>query len=166
MALRARQVSVNLPFNIGGITFIVDETQQRAAWSLYVELETRVAVQRLEDSDGLLREALDSLYKLFDITRSILKDAGPDVADGENSFGPIAIRVLNDGLRPFTSKWHPKLAAYEATRPPKVDELSHERAWVHYTEMRTELKALQDDIREYSTTLAIIAGARHEPPTD
>ena len=45
-----REVSLNLPFGIGGVTWGVDETQSRAAWSLYVELVTRIAVEPLEGS--------------------------------------------------------------------------------------------------------------------
>jgi len=74
-----RKVSVSLPFGIGSAEWEADPTERRAAWSLYVELVTRVAVQPLETDQGLLREALTSLYSLFGTTREILKDAGPDV---------------------------------------------------------------------------------------
>lgn len=67
MAIKAKELNVNIPW-VGSISFIADEVQQRAAWALYVELQTRVAVQPLSE-------------------------AGPEVADGESSFGPIAIRV-------------------------------------------------------------------------
>ncbi len=160
MAIRAKQLDVGLPFGIGSISFVADEVQQRAAWSLYVELETRVAVQPLDDDTGLLREALNSLYAIFEITRGILKEAGPEVADGEASLGPIAIRVLNDGLRPFLSDWHPRLKAHEAMRPNDVSELDHERAWDDYAAMRAALVQLQTDLRVYTDMLAEISGAK------
>ncbi len=160
MAIRAKQLDVGLPFGIGRISFVADEVQQRAAWSLYVELETRVAVQPLDDDTGLLREALNSLYAIFGITRGILKEAGPEVADGEASLGPIAIRVLNDGLRPFLSDWHPRLKAHEAMRPKDVSELDHERAWDDYAAMRAALAQLQADLRVYTDMLAEISGAK------
>ena len=42
----------------------VDTTQKKAAWSLYVELATRIAVQPLEVDQGLVREAMNSLYSV------------------------------------------------------------------------------------------------------
>ena len=164
MAVKAKQLTVKIPW-IGELTFIADEAQQRAAWALYVELNTRIAVQPLNEDHGLLREALDSLYSIFVTTQRILIEAGPDVADGESSFGPIAIRVLNEGLRPFLSKWHPLLKAHESTRSTTVDILEHERAWiidgVNYNElMRSELAELQVKISAYADVLAQISGAK------
>jgi len=78
-----------------------------------VELTTRIAVQPLNPEEGLLREALSSLYSIFGVTREILHKAGPSVAKGPNSFGPVAIEVLNKGLRPFLAKWHPLLFTHE-----------------------------------------------------
>lgn len=95
------KVSVNLPFGIGGTEWEPDNTERKAAWSLLVELVTRVTIQPLETDQGLLREALTSLYSLFATTREILKQAGPDVGASRQSVGGIAIIVLNRGLRPF-----------------------------------------------------------------
>ena len=38
---------------------------------MYIELVTRIAVIELRPEEGLLREALSSLYSLFDTTRKI-----------------------------------------------------------------------------------------------
>ncbi|MEH1790182.1 MAG: hypothetical protein V7L23_32600 [Nostoc sp.] len=46
-------VSVSLPFGIGSMSWKVDTTQKKAAWSLYVELVTLIAVQSLEDKPYL-----------------------------------------------------------------------------------------------------------------
>jgi hypothetical protein len=88
-------VSVSLPFGIGSMSWKVDTTQKKAAWSLYVELVTRIAVQPLEVDQGLVREAMNSLYSLFGTTREVLKAAGPDVGASRDSVGGIAIAVLN-----------------------------------------------------------------------
>ncbi|MFN6236143.1 hypothetical protein, partial [Microcystis sp.] len=111
-----KKVSVSLPFGIGSAEWEADPTERRAAWSLYVELVTRIAVEPLEGEEGLLREALNSLYSLFGTTGEILKEAGPDVGASRNSVGGIAIAVLNRGLRRFLAKWHPRLQVWEAKR--------------------------------------------------
>ena len=160
MDIKAKRLSLNLPFGLGGIDLEPDEVQEKAAWTLYVELMTRIAVQPLDEEEGLLREVLNSLYKLFDLTRTILRDAGPGVAKGPNSLGPVAIGVLNKGLRPFIAKWHPRLSAYEAKRPESVSQVEHEHNWESYKQIRQELEDMQGQMRIYADALAKIAGAK------
>lgn len=88
-------VSVSLRFGIGSMAWKVDPTERQAAWSLYVELVTRIAVQPLEFDEGLVREAMNSLYSLFGTSREILKPAGPDVGASHYSVGGIAIAVAS-----------------------------------------------------------------------
>lgn len=158
--IKAKVLKVGLPFGLGSLEFEANEIEQRAAWSLYVELMTRIAAQPLDTEEGLLREALTSLYSLFGLTREILREAGPTVAHGPNSFGPVAIEVLNKGLRPFTSKWHPLLQAHEEKRPPNVSPVDHEHKWKHFQEMHQELTSLQEQMRIYADILAEISGAK------
>lgn len=147
--IRAAKFVVGLPFNLGQLEFEPDEIQQKAAWELYVELSTRVTVQPPSPDEGLLRESLSSLYSIFGVTREILRKAGPSVAQGANSFGAVAIEILNKGARPFLTKWHPLLLAYEQRRPPEVDACDHERSWERERELRKELLELQDQIEIY-----------------
>jgi len=143
-------------------TWVADRAQQEASWKLYVELITRVSVQALKPGQGLLREALTSLYTLFAETREILKEHGPRVArplhGGTLSLGQIAVNVLNVRLRPFLAKWHPMLESYEANRPPTVSPWDHENAWPHAHELRNELERLRHDILEYADLLARASG--------
>ncbi len=153
-----KEVSFNLPFSIGGVKFGVDQTQSRAAWSLYVELVTRIAVEPLKPDEGLVREALNSLYSLFGTTREILKEAGPDVGASINSVGGIAIAVLNRGLRPFLAKWHPQLQAYEAKHPPHLSPKEYEQQWSEEPQLRSELAELRGKLEQYANALGEIAG--------
>jgi hypothetical protein len=158
--IKATKLVVGLPFNLGQLEFEPDEVQQKAAWELYVELSTRIAVQPLDPDEGILREALSSLYTIFGVTREILRKAGPSVAQGPNSFGAIAIEVLNKGVRPFLTKWHPLLLAHEQRRSPEVDARDHERSWERASELRKDLVELQEQMRIYADALAKIAGIR------
>ena len=102
----AEQVQVGL--NLGVLTvsgtWKPSRVERQAAWELYVELITRIAVVPLEPGAGLLREALTSLYSLFSSTREVLRRHGPAVAqpriDDGRSFGELAVLVLNLELRP------------------------------------------------------------------
>lgn len=156
--IRATKLSVGLPFNLGHLEFEPDEIQQKAAWELYVELATRIAVQPLGPDEGIIREALTSLYNLFGVTREILRKSGPAVAQGENSFGAIAIDVLNKGLRPFLVKWHPLLLSHEQKRSANVSSKEHEFSWEHSNKCREELELVRQQLVIYSSVLASIAG--------
>jgi hypothetical protein len=127
---------------------------------LYVELVTRIAVQSLEVDEGSLRETLNSLYTLFGSTREILKTAGPDVGASEDSVGGIAIAALNNGLRPFLAKWHPRLHVWETQRPTERGMREHEQAWAEEPQIRQELAQLRNDLEQYATALAAIAGVK------
>ncbi len=137
-------------------------TLEDSAWSLYVELMTRIATQPLASKRGLLREALNSLYALFTGTRTILHNAGAQLAmAGEQPIGLIGISILNDGLRPFMTKWHPLLQQYEQGRRGDKSVYEHEQEWERAEEMRQELARLQEHLEEYAETLAQIVGIPH-----
>ncbi|HWP43724.1 MAG TPA: hypothetical protein VNO14_10845 [Blastocatellia bacterium] len=159
---RLKKVSVSLPFGIGSAEWNSDPTERRAAWSLYVELITRIAVQPLATHEGLLRETLSSLHSLFATTRSILREAGPDVGASRDSVGGIAIAVLNNGLRPFLAKWHPALLSWEAKRSPGEDHKEHEMKWAEQPMLCEELSKLIKDLGEYAHALAVIAGVNDQ----
>ncbi len=156
--VKATKLIVGLPFNLGSLELENDEAQQRAAWSLYVELSTRIAVQPLKEGEGVLREALTSLYNVFNITRQILREAGPEIAKGPKSLGFIAIDVLNKGLRPFLVKWHPLLKNYEEKRMPGLTTVDHERVWENEGDLRKELEEVRQQMVVYVEALAQIAG--------
>ena len=149
-----KKISVSLPFSLGSAEWELDNTQRRAAWCLYVELVTRIAMESLGEDEGLLREALNSLYSLFGTTREILKIAGPDVGVSLDSVGGTAINVLNKGLRPFLTKWHPLLEEWEATRSETMSKKEHERNWAKAPEMRQALENLRGELIIFAQALA------------
>lgn len=154
------EVEVNLPWVKG--KWIADTAQRDAAWEIYVELVTRIAIQPLGPGEGLMREALSSLYALFIETRRVLKAYGPRVATrltkAELSFGEIAVVVLNQHLRPFLSKWHPLLQAHEALRGPTTPPLAHELIWPQAPQLRQELEELRGPLTKYTDLLAHACG--------
>jgi hypothetical protein len=153
---RAKEVTVSIPGWLS-VKFAPNTAERKAAWSLYIELSTRIAAQPFDRKAGVMREVLNSLYTLFDFTRQVLREAGPEVAHGPDSFGPVAIRFLTEVLAPFTTKWHQPLLVYEALRPNDRNVLKHERQWERFTEMSTDLQALQEKVHAYTEALAKIA---------
>lgn len=158
---KTKEVKLSIPGWLS-VTLEPNEAEQIAAWSLYVELSTRVATQPFDSETGHLRATLGSLYSLFGFTRQVLHTAGPDVAHGPESLGPIAIRFLTEVLAPFLNRWHQPLAAHELSRPKDLDKIKHEQEWSNYEEILSDLKHLQEKISFYVKVLAEIAEVRQD----
>jgi hypothetical protein len=155
--LKTKAVQFSIPGWIS-VSMEPNEAEQRAAWILYVELSTRIATQPFDAEAGRLRAALSSIYLLFEVTRGVLRDGGPALANGPDSFGRVAIRFLTEVLAPFTTKWHEPLLSYELSRPKERDERAYEREWVRFDEMRKDLQLVQANIQGYVRALGQIAG--------
>jgi hypothetical protein len=161
--LKSVKVSAKLLSVVGAEgTWEPDDSEREAAWEMYVELVTRISVAELKPDEGLLREALSSLYTLFGTTREILREYGPSVAQpkGEHqlSFGYLAVTILNVVLRPVLAKWHPLLLDYESAREQWVSPLKHEKQWERYEELREVLNGVRGTLIEYAEVLAKAAG--------
>lgn len=160
--LKQIKVNLKLPFagSIEGI-WEPDKNEKWAAWEIYVELITRIAVAELKPEEGLLREALSSLYSLFETTRNILRKYGPTIANpkkGQLSLGYIAVAILNGVLRPVLAKWHPLLLDYESTREHTTSTIDHEHKWDKNEELRDVLSIVRDTLTQYANLLAEAAG--------
>ena len=137
------------------------ESERMAAFDIQVELVTRIGVQELAPGTGSLREALTSLKSLIDFTRGTLHtySVGLERGSGAPTVQSLAYALVNDTLRPFTSTWHPRLAAYEARCPADTAPLDHEAAWPQAETMRTELTALREPLLRITEALGGISGA-------
>ncbi len=118
------------------------DEDRTAAWDLYVELLTRVATQQLVPNRGTELAALTSVYQLFPLTRDIIKKNGRHCIN----FAKIAVVILNQRVRPFTTKWHGQLRDGESLREDQA------------IQFRQDLLALQSELRKYSRLLADMAG--------
>ncbi len=135
--------------------------ERAAAYELLIELSTRNTATNV-GSDASLRDALSSLYAMFDITRQILRKHGAEASKGSGgnlSLAVIAVRVLNDVFRPVLSKWHPLLKSYEDKRPAEVTSVEWENRWALGESCRSELGAMRASVIAYMDTLGRIAGA-------
>ena len=118
------------------------DNDKDAAWELYIEMLTRIVTQPLPRDVGDEQTALDSIHTLFPTTRTILRGHGRDAI----AFSKVAIPILNQVVRPFTTKWHKEGARNAFGDPDKRKEF------------RDELDELLKDMRNYNRMLAEIAG--------
>ncbi len=164
MVRAPKSVGVRLNLRVVEIsgTWEPNDSERRAAWELYVELLTRVSVVPLREDEGLLREALGSLYSLFTTTREVLRKYGPEVAepkkDGQYNFGYLAVSMLNYGIRPLLARWHPALEDWESRRPVDRSRGEHEHAWNRAGELRGALEDTRTILTAYADLLASACG--------
>lgn len=160
--LSSTKFKVNLGFLAVETNWEIDEIQKKAAWEMYVELATRITTAELQKGEGLLREALSSLYSLFATTREILKRYGPSIATPANpedtTFGHLAVGILNKVLRPILAKWHPVLLDWEQQKPSERSTTEHEIQWEHNDELREELNQIRLKLIEYANVLGEVSG--------
>lgn len=94
----------------------------------FFELTTRIATRPLDDGSGNLREALNSLYKLFTIARDELGGQPAVTGPLVHRIGAqeYALGILNQDLRPFLARWHPRLTAWKRIGLSKDDGVAPE----------------------------------------
>ncbi|MEH1165683.1 toll/interleukin-1 receptor domain-containing protein [Micromonospora sp. CPCC 205539] len=152
----------SLPDAQHGAAWVPNDVERAAAWELHVELITRVTAVPLQH--GLLREALSSMYSLFGSFREILRRYGPDLAastnDSDFNLGYSVVTMLNYGIRPVLSYWHPELEAWEDLRSAGASRLEHERRWHRADELRARLALTREQLSEYASLLANATGTR------
>jgi len=138
------EINVSVP-RCGNMKFKVNREYRLVAWNLFIETITRISTQPLKNDQGILEESLNSLYKLFTTTRELLKEMEPSKENGEMTVELLAVKMLNDELRPFLSKWHPRFVELEKCYPELKDQ-----DWEFSSEFRKELEVLREAILSYA----------------
>lgn len=149
------QVQLSIP-QFNSMTFIVNAEYRRVSWKLFVETSTRISTQPLGSEEGFLREALNSLHGIFGTTRELLKVMEPSPGNGGTTVEMFAFDMLNNELRPFLSKWHPQLEAFEEQHQDK-----DESEWDKNQECRQELEDLRQRLLRYAKGFGELAGVSH-----
>jgi hypothetical protein len=155
VTVQLTEVKITVP-QVSELKFVVNNDARQVAWKLYVETVTRVSTQPLTNEQGFIREALTSLYGLFAATREMLKASRPSVpVPGSQTVEYLAVTMLNHELRPFLSKWHPRLREFEKANPD-----GPESAWPDNMACRDELRHVQAHLVDYALGFARLAGVR------
>lgn len=116
------------------------------AWDMYIELQTRITTQLLDDETGNDESALTSVYQLFPLSRDFMHQHGVECANAAT----LLASFLNQKVRPFTAKWH-KLS---------IDEEWKANPSTQRPEFRSELRLLQPTLRQLAAALSQIADAQ------
>jgi len=140
-------LKVNLGFL--SVDFEPSDKDKDTAWALYIELETRITTQILDDNAGDEETALTSVYNVFTRTRELLIKQGREA----KFCTPVALAMLNCVIRPFTAKWH-KLSLNGAFNR---DDKGLSKTPEDCLQFRQELKTLQESLIKFSALFSAIA---------
>ncbi len=155
-ALRHRIADWRLEeIEIQGLTFSSAGAQRRVAWKLFVEMATRISTQPMDNDEGNDGIALESLYKLFQLTRTLISEMELTPNATGDTVETYALDMLNSDLRPFMAKWHPRWDVFKKSNP------APDAVWPDHEEFRDALKKLQNKIEQRARGLAKIAGMKN-----
>jgi hypothetical protein len=123
-----------------------NDADRALAWDIYVELQTRIAIQSLKDEEGDDTTALKSIADLFKLSRESMRLHGVECANT----GTLLTAFLNQKVRSFTAKWHKQ----------SVEEKWSENLGAKHPEFRVDLKDLQPVLRTLAKALSHLADAK------
>ena len=147
-SLGISSIDIILP-GIGKTTLDLANPQREAARRIFLEMTTRTVTQPLDQEDGTLTAAMNSLYKFFLTVRKELKDmppTPPGTDEDSVTLELIAHQMMNDALRPYTSRWHPRLDAWNTSGLPETD-------WPLYDQCRHDLDRMRSLAIKYANAL-------------
>lgn len=153
--LALSEIKLSVP-EFAEMKFAVNSQYRRVAWKLFIETLTRIATQPLDTEAGSLREAMNSLYKLFNETRVLLKDMQPSKPTTDATVEVFAIKMLNQEIRPFLAKWHVELAAFESAQAGRPEIF-----WEQNASCRKELEVLRRRLISYTKAFGELAGLKN-----
>ena len=153
--LTLSEMTLTIP-EFAQMKFAMNFEYRRVAWKIFIETLTRVTTQPLGLEDGSLRDALTSLYSLFGATRDLLKNMPPSKPTSKITVEMLAIKMLNEELRPFLSKWHIQLKKFESANPT-----APESEWPQNVDCRKELEILRKRLIKYTTAFGELADVRN-----
>ncbi|MEO0796193.1 MAG: hypothetical protein AAFX93_13570 [Verrucomicrobiota bacterium] len=146
--LGVSEVEMNIPI-LGATKVQLGNPQRAAARRIFHEMTTRTVIQPLNNEDGNIREALNSLYQFFQIVRDELKEMPPTPSNTQKTaitLESICHRMLNHAVRPYLSRWHPRLQDWEGTNLGEAD-------WPLNAICRRDLEKMRAIAAEYAKNL-------------
>ncbi len=128
------------------------------AYTLWVELNTRITIRPLHARSGDEETAVASIHKLFPLIRKLLHQH-PQAED----FRKLAMELMNETLRPYTSRWHGWLISAQADRDENgKPSLNFEDEWFR-KQFRHELRTIQPLLKIYSALFKTLSEGKSLP---
>ncbi len=159
--------NLNLPWNLGNITFEASNQDRRVAWQLYIQLKTRKAALPFDEEFDVIAEVYDSLRELFPIIRELLSNLPLHEIIRQRGIAGLVLRVQNDGLRPHLTRWQADFRRWweqacndPANRGSRPQDI--QRTFANYNELVNDLRQMNVELNKYAEDLLKIAKAEKQ----
>lgn len=135
------------------------------AYRLWIELSTRKVGLPIDFENDLIVEIYNSWYEFFRITRDLVKEIPVSKIRRNKStrdIVKIALKVLNEGLRPHLTKWQAKFRKWYIEELKKEQNKEHtpqdiQKKFKEYKELTSEMQEVNKKLIEYRKILEKLA---------
>lgn len=134
------------------------------AYKLWVELKTRKLGMQFDENHDVIVEVYNSWYEFFKITRELVKaiPAQKVRSSADTRYlVELAMKVLNDVLRPHLTKWQAKFRRWYDHRIQATDSVQQspqeiQKQFTEYSELIDDIKRVNSSLVNYAATLEML----------
>ena len=158
--IKCNSVKLSLPSGIE-VEFEAQDIDRKIAWEIFVQIRTRIAAVDFRKNEDSLIRCNESLFTLFKSIREKIESLPVSRITSGNSAALVEfyISILNDGIRPFLTKWHIPVSHFHSTNgDSSLSELEVDKKFVEKNpEILVDMKKLNDRMKDISKVLLKIA---------
>ncbi len=159
-----KDLTVNTPAGLT-VGLSVSRNDREVAWRIYTQLATRVAIVDFNDTYDSFFLVNGSLHSVFDLIRQELASIPVERIrrDRSDELVQFYMSILNDGIRPYLSKWHMPISQWietEKLKRPNATYYELEQTFPQRKEILEDMKAMNDRMKTIGSQLLKIAKAK------
>lgn len=147
-------IRVSLP--LGEVNLSINRQDRVSAWKIYNQINTRIAAVEFNEEYDSFLHTNKSLHTLFGIIRDELANIPVDrIKDEDNTLVNFYHSILNEGIRPYLSKWHIPVSHFvEKQNASSIESiLEVEKKFPKRKEILEDIKAMNLRMKSYSSEL-------------
>lgn len=158
-----RDLSVSTPGGLQ-IGLVVSRNDREVAWKIYTQIATRIAVVDFNEDYDSFFLVNESLHALFLLIRDQLGEIPVERLrrDRKDELVTFYTSILNEGIRPYLSKWHMPISKWietEKKRHPDATYYELEQTFPKRKEILADIRAMNARMKKIDAELLRIAKA-------
>lgn len=119
--------TTDVSVSAGGISFSLkaSKSDKEVAWRIYTQIKTRIASVKFDENYDSLYLSNNSLHKIFLYIRDEISKIPLSRirSERDDKIVDFYLNILNEGIRPYLSKWHIPISNWvESEREKYPDE--------------------------------------------
>jgi len=145
---------------IGGLSFSIkaNKTDRETAWRIYTQLKTRVASVKFNPSYDSVVLVNKSLYEAFKLIREEVSNIPLNRVrtKKDDAIVDFYMNILNEGIRPYLSKWHLPISSWVESNKEKnsgksITEI--EKTFPKYEDLIKDIESMNGRLEKITVEL-------------